>query len=199
MDAITALIAERRLMPGEQVRQEDLATRIGLSRGPIREALKALSAQQIVRYERNRGYFVNQFSAEDIAQVYWLRTVAETELLRSIKRPTSAQLKRLKALNARAGEAETFDRLAALNDEFHLLILSLSPKKTIFQEVERWWKLTAGYRVLSLSVAGRDKMRADHEQMLAALEAFDIDALIELADSHRAKSAMNLMPLLPPA
>ena len=112
LDRIRRLVLGGEFPPGAVLPEAFLAQEFDVSRTPIREALKALSAQQIVRYERNRGYFVAQFSADDIAQLYWLRSIAENELLRTVETPTAAGMRKLRALNARIGQAESFERLS---------------------------------------------------------------------------------------
>lgn len=197
MNAITELIGQRRLLPGEQIRQEELGQRLGLSRGPIREALKALSTQQVVRYSRHRGYFVAQFSADDMHQLYRLRELAETELLRSVRPPSAAVVRRLRRLNAKMAETERIDTLSQDNDTFHHLIFALSPQTIIYEEAQRWWRMTMAYRGISLTVAPRATVLADHDELIDALEALDHERLVEVSNRHRSQSFTNLLPFLP--
>jgi DNA-binding GntR family transcriptional regulator len=81
-DAVAEAIATRRLAPGERLVETALAGRLGVSRIPVREALKVLQAQGILAGERNRGYRVAAFGAETERQVYEVRLALETVLLR---------------------------------------------------------------------------------------------------------------------
>lgn len=196
--AVTELIAQRRLVPGQQLRQEELGQRLGLSRGPVREALKALSAQQVVRHERHRGYFVAQFGAADMQQLYRLRAFAEAELLRSVRAPAPEDIVALQELNARMAEPHGLHALWEDNDAFHRRIFGLSPLRVMFDETRRWWAMTGAYRGLSLSVGAREHVIADHAALIAALQDGDREALVTISDRHRARSFTNLLPLLPP-
>ena len=197
MNAITELTTKRLLVPGEQIRQEDLGRQLGLSRGPVREALKALSAQRILEYSRHRGYFVAQLNADEMDQLYTLRRLGETVLLRSTDKPTATELAHLRELNEQIFKAERVDELSQLNDRFHLEILGLSSKKLILQEVERWWAVAAGYRGLVLAVVDRNTVHDHHAAMIAAVASGDLDRLVEVADEHRLAAQKALLPLLP--
>lgn len=197
VDAIGELITQRRLAPGEQVRQEELSERLGLSRGPVREALKVLSAQQLLRHEPNRGYFVAQFSASEMMQLYTLRRLAETELLKTVRRATAAEIVLLREINTEIGVTERIDAMSRLNDQFHLTILGLSPLRLIFDNNLLWWRTSASYRALSLGFGPREAVIGDHAQMIAALEDHDRERLVSIADTHRTRSETNILPLLP--
>jgi DNA-binding GntR family transcriptional regulator len=199
MDAIAELIAKRELLPGEPIRQEQIGARLGLSRGPVREALKALSAQQIVSHSRNQGYFVARFNAAEMEQLYRLRGFAEAELLRSVAAPSAEQIATLRRLDAEMMETGQLAELVELNERFHLLIFSLSPLQVIGAEVERWWRMTAAYRGMALGLAEKAVVTADHEQLIAALERLDHEALVTISARHRGTSEQALLRLLPPS
>src|SRR5258705_13989902 len=80
-DRIRDLIVRRQLLPGEKIGQVELARRLGVSRSPLREALRTLESEGIVTYEKNRGYLVARLDADELAQVYRLRAILEAELL----------------------------------------------------------------------------------------------------------------------
>ena len=79
-EAIRQLIAAGVAAPGQQLRQEQLATDLGISRAPIREALQALLAEGVVEHSPNVGYSVVRFSVEALEQIYRMRTLLESEL-----------------------------------------------------------------------------------------------------------------------
>ncbi|HJY60431.1 MAG TPA: GntR family transcriptional regulator, partial [Streptosporangiaceae bacterium] len=78
---IRGLIIDRVLLPGEKIRQVELAERIGVSRSPLREALRTLESEGVVAYEINRGYVVAKLDDDDLAQIHRMRTLLEDELL----------------------------------------------------------------------------------------------------------------------
>ncbi len=72
-------IASGALRPGEQVLQEAIADRLGVSRVPLREALKILEGEGQVVYHPHRGYFVAELSVADLVEVYRIRDLLEAE------------------------------------------------------------------------------------------------------------------------
>jgi DNA-binding GntR family transcriptional regulator len=196
VNAITDLIARRELVPGEQVRQEDLGERLGLSRGPVREALNALSTQRVLRHEPNRGYFVARFSADDMRQIYLLRRLAETELLRTVRIPSDDELETLRAADEVIARADRVDELTRANDLFHLTIFELSPLTLVRDAVIWGWRTSSAYRAMSLRIGDREGMVVDHLEIVEALRTSDADRLIEISDRHRARSETSLLPLL---
>ncbi|MGE0067231.1 MAG: GntR family transcriptional regulator [Solirubrobacterales bacterium] len=199
MDAIAELIAKRELLPGEPIRQEQIGARLGLSRGPVREALKALSAQQIVSYSRNQGYFVARFNAAEMEQLYRLRGFAEGELLRTVRAPTAEEIASLRQLDAEMKATDQLTELVELNERFHMQIFSLSPLTVTLAEAQRWWRMTAAYRGMALGLAEKATVTADHEQLIAALGRLDREALVAISARHRGASEQALLRLLPTA
>lgn len=199
MDEIAELIAKRELLPGEPLRQEQIGARLGLSRGPVREALKALSTQQVVTHSPNQGYFVARFNAAEMEQLYRLRGFAEGELLRSVRDPTEAELAELRRLDAAMIAGDGLTELVELNERFHLTIFELSPQTVILAEAKRWWRMTAAYRGMALGLADRAVVTDDHEQMIGALERGDRAKLVEISARHRGTSEKALLTLLPPS
>lgn len=82
---IRKLINRGQLPPGLQLRQSDLADRFGISRVPVREALKLLAAESIIEHDPNRGFFVAPLSTDEARQLYRLRHLLEAELLSTVE------------------------------------------------------------------------------------------------------------------
>jgi DNA-binding GntR family transcriptional regulator len=81
-DALLEEIAQGSLRPGEALRQEELAARFGVSRIPVREALRRLEENGLVTVHPNRGAFVKVFSDSDVVEVFELRLLLEVDLLK---------------------------------------------------------------------------------------------------------------------
>ncbi|MEU7812861.1 GntR family transcriptional regulator [Pseudonocardia sp. NPDC049154] len=196
--AVRDLVMQRRLVPGQQVRQEDLAQQIGISRGPIREALQILQADGVVAYERNRGYFVTQFSADEMNQLYLARDLLETAVLSKLSVPTDDELAELVAINEAIRRAGAdVDRMIRENDRFHAAILDLSGQRLLVAEISRIWRMSIAYRALSVSVLSDSAVLAEeHDAMLDALRAGDGALLADLWRAHRQVSLNRLLPIL---
>src|SRR5580693_8196348 len=126
---IRGLIIDGVLLPGEKVRQADLAAKIGVSRSPLREALRTLESEGVVSYEINRGYVVARLDDDDLGQIHRMRTLLEDELLRTVERPDAAVLSDLKDLNEKmmvAIDEHNVPEVLRYNREFHFTIFDLS-------------------------------------------------------------------------
>ncbi|HEX4195602.1 MAG TPA: GntR family transcriptional regulator, partial [Stellaceae bacterium] len=89
------MIVRGALAPGIHLSQEELADSFGVSRFPIREALKLLAAETIVVHDLNRGFFVAALSSAEAKQLYRLRKLVETDLFEGLIWPSAQQLKSL--------------------------------------------------------------------------------------------------------
>jgi DNA-binding GntR family transcriptional regulator len=187
---IRGLIIDRVFLPGEKVRQVDLAERIGVSRSPLREALRTLEAEGVLAYAINRGYVVSRLDDGDLAQIHRMRSLFEGELLKSLTRPTPEQLEALERTNeelAVAVENRDVAEIVRLNQAFHFAIFTLSPLNQVRREVLRLWQLSDIYSAAwwwRTEEAG-PRIIAEHEKILAALRKFDIGALVDLCEAHR--------------
>ncbi|WP_330257318.1 GntR family transcriptional regulator [Nocardia sp. NBC_00565] len=194
---IRELILQRVLLPGEQVRQEDLASRLGISRGPIREALQVLAVEGVVRYERNRGYFVTRFTAEEMRQLYLIRDLLESEVLRSLPPMSAKNLNSLRKINKKIQEDNNSSSIIRLNRTFHDTLTEHSPLSLLKSELAHIGRMTTAYQSLSInSLANRHLVVSDHEEMITALAANDNDLLVIISRRHREASLDRLTPIL---
>lgn len=200
IEALRELIARRQLPPGAQIRQVELAERLGLSRSPLRQALSALETEGLVTHEPQRGYFVTRMSSDHLAQIYRMRELLETELLRSVRPPDAAELAALRAHNAdveRAMGDGAVARMLVANRAFHFGLFDLSPLGAIRQDVARLWNTSEPYRATYLwQPATRRRVVREHDRMLEALAAGDRARLVQLADRHRGAALAAVAELL---
>ena len=190
-ESIRDMIRRRELLPGEPVRQQDMAERLEVSRVPVREALNSLEREGLLRHERNRGYFVAKLSAAQLAQIYLMRQLLETALVRQLAWPDKEQLNAIAAINAGLAEAARTGQLsqvALLNREFHQAIFGLSPLDTVHREVNRLWDMSDSYRAFYLAGPSRHHTAAEHDGIIDALRRRDLDTLIYRLDQHRQRA-----------
>ena len=111
------------LAVGAKLNEEAVAELLGVSRGPVREAFRALEESGLVRLEKNRGVFVRQIGVEEADEIYELRAALEEWVGRRLAQTASAvQVKELKAIverMERAAARNDLDAWHALNLEFH--------------------------------------------------------------------------------
>lgn len=185
VELIRGAILRGVLQPGQHLTQTGLAEEYSVSKVPVREALKQLHAEGLLLHDRNRGYFVTRFSQSEARQLYKLRRWLETELLRSARWPTAAELKQLKRYfeiiakpMPAAGQRQGW--LQALK-EARELIFSLSPEKILLREAMRLWTLTDRFRSLFPNEESATGERAIYD----ALVAKDRDALLAAHSADR--------------
>jgi DNA-binding GntR family transcriptional regulator len=186
---LRGLIIDRVLLPGEKIRQAALAAELGLSRSPLREALRTLEAEGVLVHEANRGYVVARFDLEDLIEIHRMREMFESALLCSIRPPTTHTLERLEAFNAemsRGIDDEDVTVVLRANREFHFEIFELSPLAQFKREAHRLWHLSEGYRTgWWQSEDLRARIDAEHVAMIDALREQDIDRLVQIGNVHR--------------
>jgi DNA-binding GntR family transcriptional regulator len=196
--AIRNLVLRRVLVPGQQVRQEDLAQEIGMSRGPLREALRVLEAEGVVRHVPNRGYFVTQYTAEEMKQIYLIRDLLESKILGSLPRATSGHLDELRAINDRIrADGLTLLDVINLNREFHDLLMSRSTLHLLVSTISQVGRMSIAYQALSLNFLPTwNQIADDHEAMISALDQYDLESLVGSARIHRDRTLDYLLPVL---
>lgn len=203
---IHEMLASMELVPGQQIRQESLALRLGVSRAPVREALRIAQSEGFLQHERNVGYTVKRLTLSELDQYYLMRRALEGEILQNLPPVSEARIAKLVKINqkieaAAAGGDVTLIR--NLNHEFHFLIFTASKMDLVVREVERLWSLTEAYRAHYLfDSAARLRIVREHERIIAALRMPDRAQLVKEMDDHRAGVPTQLGPLIdvrPPA
>lgn len=189
-NAIREQVARGVLGPGLRLGQTELATQFRASRVPVREALKMLSAEGVVDHDPNRGFFVSRISSSEARQLFRLRELIETELLRSLKWPEKAEIKQLET------RARELERLLDTGDwttwwklhrAFHQSLLDLSGEKVMVREAMRLWGLTDRYRSL-LSLPRRpsaERAVVEKLELVKALADQDMEAMIAIRAKRR--------------
>lgn len=200
VEQIRSMMRSQELLPGQPLRQEALAERLGVSRVPVREALKALEAEGVVRHQPNVGYTVARLSSDELRQAYLMRAALEATVLRELPRLSTAQIIELTELNERIAEAaEAVDvlRIIELNHDFHFVIFRSSGLNLIVDEIERIWKMTEAYRAVYLyDESARRRIVREHRQLINALRRGQTERAITIMDAHRDGTPAQLAPTL---
>jgi DNA-binding GntR family transcriptional regulator len=197
--ALREMVRDGVLLPGQPIRQGAVAEQLGISRVPVREALKGLEADGLVEASPTGGFVVVRLSTDELSQIYLMRRLLETELLRRIDSAAEPDLATLIALNARmADQVDNPTReLASLNEQFHFEMFAMSGLRHIVVEVQRLWRKTSPYRlVYSAEHAARARIVAEHDGLIRALRAGDTALLVRLADEHRHTSERDVVSVL---
>ncbi len=201
-EQIRQFIVRGTLSPGVHLNQAELAKAFGVSRFPVREALKLLAAETLVVHDLNRGFFVAALSSSEARQLYRLRKLIETELFVS---PIWPDAKRLKGLELLLNDLEksihrnSRSEWSHLHHEFQKAILQLSDQDVIVREAERLWVLTERYRsLLPLYNTGPEASfrMVRRRALFDALKQQDRRALIDAVDLGREEALEAVLALL---
>ena len=180
-------IFSRELEPGSWIDELKLAEEYGISRTPLREALKVLAAEGLVTMKVRRGAYVTEVSEKDLADVYHLLALLESDATGVVaERATDSDLAELKALHAELEAAlGQRDRFFAINERFHMRLLELADNRWREQMVADLRKVMKLNRHNSLLKSGRiDESLAEHRAVMAALLARDAALTRQRMQAH---------------
>ena len=154
------MILTGELASGGKLNEASIADRLGVSRGPVREAFRALEESGLVRLEKNRGVFVREIAVEEADEIYELRAVLDEFAGRTLaQRATPVQLAELRALVERMGpaaDARDVDLYYRLNFEFHDRLVAVRRTLPSCCETISLWlvKVLSLFRRASLAQGG---------------------------------------------
>lgn len=194
-------ITSGQLKPGAPIRQEALAEQLGVSRVPLREALKTLEAEALVVHEVHRGYFVAQLSLADLREVYRIREILEAEAVsKASGRMDESALGILEAAEREVEEAAAagdVSDMTAANRRFHFALYEAAMMPRLVRLIATLWDTTDAYRSLYYVAAGnRDHVVREHRAILDALRRGEAGEAVRLLDEHRAHAIAVLEKML---
>lgn len=174
------------LRPGDRIRQEDIAERLGASRLPVREALRMLEAEGLTEHEPHKGARVPKLTMHELGVIYRMRERLEPlSLTESLPLLTSEDHRHLEDLQRRIEENTDLDRFLALDREFHLGTYSACHIEPLNAIVMRLWNSTQHYRRAYVALGGQERMwvvNSEHRLLLDAVvrrDAIDAERFLE--------------------
>ncbi len=171
------------LEPGARLRQEELAQLFGTSRIPVREALRALEYEGLVRSEPHRGFTVTALDPDDVDEVYDLRILLESHAVRlAVPLMTDGDLDELEDLYEAMAAAETPDEQLAARERFYIRLYSVTGRPRLVGLIARLRQdLARGLRWSTLQQAA-----TIHEHFFDAVRTGDAErAVAQLAGHYR--------------
>lgn len=189
VDEIRSLILSGEFLPGQALRQSALAERLGTSRIPVREALTMLQTEGIVNYMPHVGHTVARLTTEQLSEIYAMRKMIETEMLKAIDLST-VDVDHLQELNGAIENASSnleIDSVTQLNLEFHFELFAYSGRSVMLAEVRRLWNMSGFYRSIQVyDLQHRTEIITEHQRIIDAVRRQDTDLLVAAMDTHRA-------------
>jgi len=174
------------LPPGMPLRQEDLARSFGLSRMPVREALRQLEAQALIDFVPHKGAVVTDISLGDALDTYVIRRALETAALAlSVPQLTADDLAQARDLIDDMDREPEPQRMGELNRRFHMTLYARAGRPKLLALIEAQLISYDRYLRYHLSAHGREHMaQADHRAMIEAAEAGDAETAVAILTRH---------------
>lgn len=184
-------IFKREMEPGAWIDELKLAQAYGISRTPLREALKVLAAEGLVTMKVRRGAYVTEVSTTDMADVYHLLSLLESDAAGVVAQKASdAELTDLKNLHAELETAalpgvSNADQFFAINERFHMRLLEIANNRWRDQMVVDLRKVMKLNRHNSLLKSGRmQESLNEHRALMVALEKRDAGLSVKKMQAH---------------
>jgi DNA-binding GntR family transcriptional regulator len=180
-------IFARELEPGSWIDELRIAEALGISRTPLREALKVLAAEGLVTMKVRRGAYVTEVNDKDLRDVYHLLALLESDAARVVAQDASAeQMLQITALHQDLEEAVgNRDRFFEINEAFHRLLLELANNRWREQMVADLRKVMKLNRHSSLFKEGRiEQSLAEHRAIVQALTQRQPELAAERMSAH---------------
>jgi DNA-binding GntR family transcriptional regulator len=190
--------------PGDPLREASLATQLGVSRGPIREAFRSLEEKGLVRVEKNRGVFVRIITPQEADDIFEVRTALEKLIVsRVAKTPECLAASGLPELLNKAEKLAVkadFSGCHALNVEFHERLAELAGNETLLHTYRRLVNELSLFRqqahASSPDASTLRQSVVDHKNLFAALVEGDKRKALRVLKLHVEESRKRLKAIL---
>ena len=195
---VERLILGGELKPGERINEFQLANRFGMSRGPLREAMRSLSARGLVTVVRNRGVFVRQIPIEEALEIYDLRSAVFGLAGRLLAdRLTDKMLAKLQHFLSEMDEMAAkgdFDAYYPKNLEFHAFLISSAGSRTLEREYRSFVDRLHLCRAQTLvQVNGLNVSDHEHREMVDALASGNVARAHDAFFRHVQRAKLRFM------
>jgi DNA-binding GntR family transcriptional regulator len=196
-DQLRARIVDGSLAPGMQLTEAHLSDRLGVSRGPVREAMQRLIQEGLLVNIRNRGVFVVELGPDDIADIYTARAAVERHAAALLRRARDPQT--LDALDAIVDDMATratgdqWDRLAELDLTFHETLVGATGSPRL---ARMFATLAAETRICLTNLADaypqQNDLVAEHRHLVALLRTGTERQILTAIDEHHTSAVRDL-------
>ena len=190
------------LPPGSWIDEQALAEQYGISRTPLREALKVLAAEGLVTLKPRRGCYVTEISEQDLDDIFPLLAILEGrcafEATRKAKADDLVRLEAIHTILEQSAAKGQIDRFFEANQEFHAAVQKLAGNRWVTQVIADLRKVMKLTRMHSLSSEGRvEQSLQEHAAILAAMKAQDADTAQQAMHDHLLSGRQALARLKP--
>lgn len=185
-ERLRSAIIDGRLPPGTALRQQELATLFGVSRMPVREALRQLEAQSLLQVVMHKGAVVAPLIGEDAVDTYGLRVILEAEALRqSIPLLTAEDIALARYYITQLEHETVHAEIGRLNRLFHMTLYGKAPNLKLLRLIENELNEEERFLRFHLSSMGLGKLtQDDHTALVDAAGEKRVDEAIKVLERH---------------
>ena len=200
-DVLMSAIMQGQLSPGERLLEVQLADEMGVSRTPVREAIRRLELEGFVVIVPRKGAYVAGLSINDVEEVYEIRTVLETLAVRlAAQRMQPADYAQLDELAEKMGatwQEGNVDNWVSLDASFHELLYKFSRNERLVSMMSNIMEQLSRYRIISLAnVEVRHNSLSEHQDLIEALKRHDSEAAAAAVEKHIENTKQSLVNML---
>jgi DNA-binding GntR family transcriptional regulator len=184
-------IVAGRLRPGQRIKEEEIAARLGISRPPLREAFKSLEAEGLVTRAPRRGVFVSEIAETDVWEIYTLKgALYSLATALAVDRITEKDLARLERTAERMEEClrrepPEVERYQSFHEDFHGLLMEIGGNRRLKRIAESLHAQVKRFSAISL--ADKEHLTrscAYHRRILTAIREQDRERAVEITRDH---------------
>ena len=188
-DQIREKIFNHELAPGSWINEKELTELFGISRTPLREALKVLASEGLITMKLRRGAYVTEVDHDEISQIFKVIAILEGSACKLVAQTaTDKDLEELDSIHLKLEKAAAdrdIDRFFELNQEFHDKIQEISGNRWMRKVITDLRQVLKLQRRNSLTKMGRlEQSLQEHRQILSALISRKGDLAQELMVNH---------------
>ncbi len=200
-DVLMSAIMQGQLSPGERLLEVQLADEMGVSRTPVREAIRRLELEGFVVMVPRKGAYVAGLSINDVEEVYEIRTVLETLAVRlaaqRMQPADYAQLDDLSEKMRATWQEGNVDNWVSLDASFHELLYKFSRNERLVAMMNNIMEQLSRYRIISLAnVEVRHNSLSEHQELIEALKRRDSEAAATAVAMHIENTKQSLINML---
>ncbi|RKY51263.1 MAG: GntR family transcriptional regulator [Candidatus Neomarinimicrobiota bacterium] len=199
--AIKQAIISYEVKPGEPLAEEQIANKLGVSRTPVREALKELRKEGLVKIIHRKGAFVAEISSKDVEEIFLLREIlecaAEKIAIPRLKEEDLIEMESLFNSISKDIEMKNYKNIFDTDIKLHSLIVDTAGNRRLSKFLNILNGQVHRMRVLSATAPGRlNKSLQEHKDILEALKKRDIDLAEQRLKQHIRNIKNNILEML---
>lgn len=176
------------LLPNSRINEADLATELGLSRTPLREALLRLASEGLVRFVPGQGFYSRSLDPRQVFDLYEVRATLETKAVElAVHRASGEEIAELRQFLRETGpeaQGRSIEELVALDERFHETIANFARNAELQSLLRNLNERIRFFRWINMNNESRPITQGEHAAILDAIEARDVARATQLVHEH---------------